>query len=96
METNNMRSYVILRRNAWQTLEELTEAAHRSTRVGEVMQEDVRWMRSYVVREADGRLATACIYQASSESAAREHALRAGLRADEVLLVEDMVVVRPD
>ena len=28
--------------------------------------------------------------------AAREHALRAGLRADEVLLVEEMVVVRPD
>lgn len=91
-----MHTYVILRRNAWRTPEELQAAAARSTSVGETMPDEVRWIRSYVVREPSGALATACVYQAVSEEAAREHARRAGLRADEVLPVVDTVIVRPD
>jgi hypothetical protein len=91
-----METFVIMRRNAWQTPAELQAAAARSTAVGETMPDAVRWIRSYVVREADGRLATCCIYQARDATAAREHAGRAGLRADEVLPVVDTVVVRPD
>ena len=92
-----METYVIMRRSAWADAPELQAAAAQSTRVGnEEMPDDVRWIRSYVVQEADGRLGTACIYQAISEDAAREHARRAELAADEVLKVVDTVVVRDD
>jgi len=56
----------------------------------------VRWIRSYVVREEDGRLGTVCIYQATDPDAIREHAQRAGLQADEIFAVENTVVVRED
>jgi hypothetical protein len=60
------------------------------------MPDKVRWIRSYVVREDDGRLGTVCIYQGTDEAAIREHARRAGMSADEIVLVEDTVVVRDD
>ena len=53
------------------------------------MSVDIRWIRSYVVREADGTLGTFCIYQASSEEKIREHAQRAGLPATDVFPVLD-------
>jgi hypothetical protein len=92
-----MNTYVILRRGAWGTGDELGEAAARSTKVGdEEMSEDVRWIRSYVLNEPDGRVGTVCIYQATSPEAIREHASRADLAADEIILVGDTVIVRPD
>lgn len=92
-----MLTYVIDRRSAWSTPEELKAAAAESTRVGnEEMPDDVRWIRSYVVRHDDGRLGTVCIYQATGEAAVRDHARRAGLRADEIRSVVDTVVIRPD
>ncbi len=54
-----MDTYVILRRGAWSSAEELNTAAGRSKRVGdEEMSDDVRWIRSYVLNEPDGRQAT--------------------------------------
>jgi hypothetical protein len=92
-----MNTYVIRRRNAWATPEELEEAAARSKRVGdEEMSDQVRWIRSYVVQEEDGKLGTVCIYQGVSEEAIRDHAARAGLQADEVISVVGTVVVRED
>jgi hypothetical protein len=92
-----MDTYVILRRSAWADAPELGEAAARSTQVGdEEMSDDIRWIRSYVLAEEDGRLGTACIYQASSAEKIREHAARAGLAADEIIAVADTVVVRED
>ena len=92
-----MQTYVILRRSGWKSPEELQEAAARSKRVGdEEMSDDIRWIRSYVVSEPDGRVGTVCIYQASSPEAIREHASRADLAADEIIPVADTVVVRPD
>jgi Protein of unknown function (DUF4242) len=92
-----MDTYVILRRGAWGSAEELSTAADRSTRVGnEEMPDDVRWIRSYVLAESDGRVGTVCIYQASSPDAIREHARRADLAADEIIPVADTVLVRPD
>ncbi len=92
-----MDTYVILRRSAWADKPELQAAAAESTRVGnEEMPDDVRWIRSYVLQESDGRLGTACVYQATSEQAIREHAARAHLAADEVIRVVDTVVVRDD
>ena len=92
-----MDTYVILRRSAWADAPELGAAAEESTRVGnEEMPDDVRWIRSYVLDEPDGRLGTVCIYQGSSEAAVREHAERAGLACDEVIAVADTVIVRDD
>ncbi len=92
-----MDTYVILRRGAWGSAEELGEAAGRSKTVGdEEMSDDIRWIRSYVLSEPDGRVGTVCIYQASSPEAIREHASRADLAVDEIIPVADTVIIRPD
>ena len=92
-----MQLYVIRRPSGWGTAEELQFAGARSAEVGDnEMSDDIRWIRSYVVREADGGLGTFCIYQASSPEAIRSHAYRAGLPVDEIVAVADTLVVRPD
>jgi thiamine biosynthesis protein ThiC len=92
-----MDTYVILRRSAWSSADELGVAAGRSKKVGdEEMSEDIRWIRSYVLDEGDGRVGTVCIYQASSPEAIREHATRADLAVDEIIPVADTVVIRED
>src|ERR1700710_3247510 len=92
-----MDTYVILRRNAWASGDELGEAAERSKKVGdEEMSDDIRWIRSYVLEEGGGSVGTVCIYQASSPEAIREHASRADLPVDEIIKVADTVLVRPD
>lgn len=92
-----MKLYVIRRSSGWSTPAELQAAAARSKQVGDdEMSADIRWIRSYVVHEADGGLGTVCIYQASSPEKIREHAERAGLPATEILEIGDTVLVRPD
>jgi len=92
-----MNMYVIRRRSGWDSPDALKAAAARSLQVGdEEMSDDIRWIRSYVVRESDGRLGTVCIYQASSPEKIREHASRAGIPASDILDVADTLVVRPD
>jgi len=92
-----MNTYVILRRGAWASPDELGQAAERSRAIGDgEMSDDIRWIRSYVLAEQGGRVGTVCIYEASSPEAIREHASRADLAADEIVLVADTVVVRPD
>jgi len=92
-----MELYVIRRPSGWRTPEQLQAAAARSKQVGdEEMPADIRWIRSYVVHEADGGLGTFCIYQASSPEKIREHAERAGIPATDIHAVADTLVVRPD
>ena len=91
-----METYVILRRDAWRTPDELREAAERSTAEGDRTPDDIRWLRSYVLAETDGGLGTVCVYQASSPEAIRRHAFAAGLPVDEIVNVADTVIVRPD
>jgi hypothetical protein len=92
-----MDTYVILRRGAWGSPEELEQVAARSKQVGdEQMSDDIRWIRSYVINEPDGGLGTVCIYQSSSPEAIRDHAQRVGMPAHEVIPVADTVIVRPD
>jgi hypothetical protein len=92
-----MQTYVIRRRNAWKNAQELETTAAESRRIGDTeMSHKVRWIRSYVLAEADGTLGTACIYQAVSPEAIREHAQRVGMPADEITLVGATVVVRAD
>jgi hypothetical protein len=91
-----MKTYVILRRRGWETADELKEAAARSVAEGELMADEVRWIRSYVLDETDASVGTVCIYQATSPEAIRVHAQRAGLPADEIVAVSDTVILRPD
>ena len=92
-----MQTYVILRRSAWESAEDLEAAAAKSTQVGdEEMSDQVRWIRSYVLDEEDGTLGTVCIYQAVDEDAVMEHATRSDLPADEVIRVADTVFIRDD
>lgn len=92
-----MKLFAIRRQGNWKNAQELEAAASRSARVGnEEMPDRVRWIRSYVVQEADGRLGTVCLYEGTDEEAIREHARRSGMQADEVRPVVRTVVVRDD
>ncbi len=92
-----MQLYAILRRDGWASPELLQRAAERSTRVGnEEMPDEIRWIRSYVLKEGSGSLGTVCIYEAASEDAIRRHASKAGLPVNEIIPIADTVVVRPD
>jgi thiamine biosynthesis protein ThiC len=92
-----METFVILRRGAWMSEEDLEAAAEQSSRIGDdEMSDQVRWIRSYVLSEEDGTLGTVCIYQAVDEDAIMEHAQRSELPADEIIPVINTVVVRDD
>ena len=92
-----MKTFVIMRRGAWEDAPELEDAAAESTRVAdEEMHDQVKWIRSYVIEEEDGTLGTVCIYQAEDEDAIMEHAQRADLPTDEVLRVLNTVIIRDD
>ena len=91
-----LKPYVILRRHGWKTSADLEAAGERSAAEGEKMFEDIRWIRSYVLAEADGSVGTVCIYQASSPEAIREHARRSRMPVDEIIDLADTFVVRPD
>jgi len=92
-----METFIILRRGAWESEEELDDAAAISTRIADDdMPGQVRWIRSYVISEEDGTLGTVCIYEAVDEDAIMEHAQRSELPVDEVLPVINTVVIRDD
>jgi uncharacterized protein DUF4242 len=92
-----MDLYVIRRPSAWANLGELEKAGAKSARIGnEEMPDRIRWIRSYVVHEADGRVGTVCIYQARDPESIKEHASRVGMPAAEILPIMDTVIVRAD
>lgn len=92
-----MKLFVIRRPSAWANGKELETAAAKSARIGnEEMPDRVRWIRSYVVNEPDGRLGTFCIYEAKDAESIREHARRVGMPGDEFYEVGNTVVIRQD
>jgi hypothetical protein len=92
-----MKLYAIRRTSGWVTPEELQASAELSREIGdEQMSADIRWIRSYAVREDDGSFGTVCIYEASSPEKIREHASRVGMPATEIFEVADTAIVRPD
>jgi uncharacterized protein DUF4242 len=92
-----MNTYAIRRKNAWGSPEELQGVAKRSKEVADSeFPDEVRWIRSYVLAESDGSLGSVCIYQAIDADAIRRHADRVGMPADEIDLVADTVIIRPD
>ncbi|MFQ5548378.1 MAG: DUF4242 domain-containing protein [Woeseia sp.] len=91
-----MNLYAILRRDGFADGSTLEQAAARSTKAGDEMSSDIRWIRSYVLGEEGGSLGTVCVYQASSEDAIRTHAEAADLPVTEIIPIADTVIVRPD
>jgi hypothetical protein len=92
-----MQTFVIMRRSAWESEDELEAAAAVSRQVAdEDMDNRVKWIRSYVLAEEDGTVGTVCIYQAEDEEAIIEHAQRAELPADEIIPVASTVIIRDD
>jgi hypothetical protein len=91
-----MNTYVVLRRSGWPSRAELEVAAEVSARVGQEMSDRIRWIRSYVTREANNRLGTVCVYQARDPADIREHARRANLPCDAIVPVGDSVIVNAD
>ena len=92
-----MELFVVLRRGAWDSEDELDDAAAVSVQVAdEDMDNRVRWIRSYVLEEEDGTFGTVCIYEAEDEDALLEHSQRAELPADEVIPVSRTVIIRDD
>jgi sporulation protein YlmC with PRC-barrel domain len=91
-----MNNYIIFRRNGWSSKEELEAAAARSGEVAAEMAADVSWIRTYILAEENGSLGTVCVYQATSEDKVREHADCAGIPADQIILIGDLIVVNPD
>jgi hypothetical protein len=92
-----MGLYVIRRPSAWANLAELEAAGTKSAKVGnEEMSDRVRWIRSYVVKEHDGRFGTVCIYQARDPESIRAHAKRVGMPADRIFPVVKTIVLRDD
>jgi hypothetical protein len=92
-----MNTYVILRRAAWATTTDLEKAVGVSSRVGLVdLGDQVRWIRSYVIREIGGELGMICIFQGTDVATLREHAARADIPADETIPVGETIVLRDD
>ena len=91
-----MKPFVIRRPAAWANVQELEAAGAKSAKVGETMPDRVRWIRTYVVEEPDGRLGTVCIYEARDEQSIRDHADQVGMPGDAILPIVNTIVVRPD
>ncbi|MCC5969057.1 MAG: DUF4242 domain-containing protein [Pararhodobacter sp.] len=92
-----MSLYVIRRRSAWANAEELEAAAATSASIGDNdMPDRIRWIRSYVAAEPDGRLGTICISQARDAASIREHAERAGKPGEAIESIANSVVIRID
>jgi hypothetical protein len=91
-----MELYVIRRPSAWANMNELETAGAKSAMIGEEMSDRVRWIRTYVVNEADGRIGTFCIYEARDGESIREHARRVGMPGEDFYPVASTVVVCPD
>ena len=91
-----MDLYAIRRRNEWKTPEDLEKTAAKSTEIGDgEMSDQVRWIRSYVVRRR--RLARHDLHlRGGQRRRLRDHAKRVGMPADEITPIADTVIVRPD
>jgi sporulation protein YlmC with PRC-barrel domain len=92
-----MQLYAIMRRDGWATPKDLDAAAARSMIVAnDRMPDEVRWIRSYVLDEGDGRVGTFCVYEATSPEAIRRHAQLADLPVDGIVAIADTVIIRED
>ena len=61
-----MNLYLVSRRRAWLSEEELAATADCTPAVLGIFDGSVRWVRSYVFVEADGSYSADCVYEATS------------------------------
>lgn len=88
--------YLLRRRAVGRDAAELDRRLATARRIADDMSRRLTWLRSHVVREADGTLGSVCLYQGVEPGALREHALRCGLPADEIVPVLGRIVFRED
>ena len=92
-----MQTYVIRRRGIAASVAELDSAMNRLRSFEERPgAHNVQWIRSYALREGDGRFGLACIFQASNAEVLLRHADQVGLPTEEIVPVAATVLVRPD
>lgn len=60
------------------------------------MSDRVRWIRSYIVKEPDGRFGSVCIYEARDPESIRAHARRVGMPGDQIFPIVKTIVIRQD
>jgi hypothetical protein len=85
-----MTTFLIERHFGQITDEQLQAGGSTSKRVAAEQFPEIVWDRSYAVQTAEG-LVTYCVYQAPTEQMVRDHAAAAGLPADKVIPVADVV-----
>ena len=61
-----MTRYVVSRTRAWLSEEELAAFVECAPSIREPFEAHVRWLRSDILREADGTLSALCVYEATS------------------------------
>lgn len=87
--------HLVRRRSCWGEPEGVEAALVQAREHAERRQpRETHWLCSHVVREADGRLGSFCLYQAIDAAALRAHAAEAGLPADEIVPVFGRIVLR--
>ena len=91
-----MTLYLVPRTRAWLTEEELAAATDCLPAVNEALSDDIRWIRSYVVQEADGAFSGYCVYEATSPEALRHHADALGFPTDAIKPVVATIVASAD
>jgi len=91
-----VKIYVVQRRCAWQSIDDLREAMRLAESALESAPDDIGWIRSYLLAEPDGSFGSACVYRATSPEAVRAHAARAGLPIDEIVASFETLAVEQD
>ena len=92
-----MPLYIVPRTRAWLSEEERAAAAECLPSVLEHMEGgDVRFIRSYIVREEDGTFGAFCVYEATSPEAIIAHSDNVMLPTDAIKLIDETVVSAPD
>jgi len=92
-----MNEYGVLRRGGWRSYADLAAALQRAAHVADdLIPDDLRWLRSYVLDENRGQAGTFCVYRAISPEAIRRHAARARLPVDEIVAIAGTLIVSYD
>ena len=79
-----MDLYLVSRRRAWLSEEELAATADCMPALLATFGGDIRWVRSYVFAEPDGALSAECVYEATSVERLEQYADAMMLPADEI------------
>ena len=79
-----MDLYLVSRRRAWLSEEELAATRDCLPAVLATFGGDVRWVRSYVFAEPDGTFSAECLYEATTVERLEAHADAMMLPADEI------------